>query len=512
MTIALRREVGAAGRVAAQAAIVAVALVLRVPNLTTGELYRDDAWPALATRVDLAHAVRLGVTVPGFEVFLRTWLGVSRSTIWAQLPALVVSLLGVVLAYRVARRLGAGHLGGLVAAAVLALSPISVLYATRVKQYTFDAFDALLLIAAALWLRDDPASAPRWAVLLVLAVGAVVFSTSVLPVALVVVAFAVWTAGRDAAARRAAVGATAVYAAFVLLWTWAVLRSVPTPLHTSWDANYIHHSSPWRLVTDTWHVLDEFAAGIFYRHGPTGPLLLAALAVGLVLLHRSVSFLLLGPVALAVVLAALEKVPLGGGRVDLYLYPGVALATGLVADGLVRLAPALSRRTGALTVAVVVVTAGFAATAGLRQTRATPYPSGDVRDLTAAVRARAAPGDVVVVSQFSRYPYALYSAAPPRIVFSRSYSTGFTVASTEPDVFVMPAEYYEPGYDPAAAVGFAAGRSRVWYIATDTPAFDTPPAIQRNEYVAEDRLIAAGYHVADRIRGSGGHADLLLAA
>jgi hypothetical protein len=487
--------------------VVAVALALRAPNLTTGELYRDDAWPALATRVGLGRAVRLGVTVPGFEVFLRAWLAVSRSTVWAQVPALVVSILGVVLAYRLAHRLGAGDIGALVAAAVLAVSPISVLYATRVKQYPFDALDALLLVAGAVWVREDPEASRRWAALLALAIAAVVFSTSVLPVALVAVAFAAWT-GRT---HRLARVTLAAYGAFVLLWAWAVLRSVPAPLHDSWDANYIHHSSPWRFVRDTWHVLDQFAAGIFYRHGPTGPLLLLALAIGVLAFHREVAVLLLGPLALAVVLAALERVPLGGGRIDLYLYPGVALATGLAVGRLVELAPALAPRASAVNAVVVLLVVAFAATAGLRQTRATPYPSGDVRRLTAAVRARGAPGDVLVVSQFSRYPYALYSSAPAHVVFSRNYSTGFTVASVEPDVFIMPAEYYEPGYDPDAAVHFAAGRKRVWYIATDTPAFDTPPVIQRNEYVAEDRLLAAGYRVTDRITGHGGHADLLVA-
>jgi hypothetical protein len=512
VTVALPRgDVGARARLAAQAAVVAVALALRVPNLTTGELYRDDAWPALAARVDLGHAIRLGVTVPGFELFLRTWLAVSRSTLWAQLPALAASVLGVVLAYRIAHRLGAGHVGGLVAAAVLAVSPIAVLYATRVKQYPFDALDALLLVACAVWVRDEPASRRRWLTLLVLAVAAVVFSASVLPVALVTLGFAASAARRGTESRRVAATCVAVYGAFVALWAWAVLRSVPPPLHDSWDANYIHHSSPWRLVTDTWHVLDQFAAGIFYRHGPTGPLLLVALAIGLVVFRRGVAVLLLGPVALAVVLAALERVPLGGGRIDLYLYPGVALAAGVVVHRLVELVPALADRAAAVNVGVVVVVVAFAATAGLRQTRSTPYPSGDVRRLTAGVRERAAPGDAIVVSQFSRYPYALYAPARPRIVFSRSYSTGFTVASTEPDVLVMPAEYYEPGYDADAAVRFAAGRARVWYIATDTPAFDTPPVIQRNEYVAEDHLVAAGYRVTDRIEGHGGHADLLVA-
>jgi hypothetical protein len=98
-----------------------------------------------------------------------------------------------------------------------------------------------------------------------------------------------------------------------------------------------------------------------------------------------------------------------------------------------------------------------------------------------------------------------------RVRFSQDYATGFTVDSTDPDVFIMPAEYYESGYTPDVILDYAKGRRRVWYVATDTPIFDTPASVQRNEQVPEQRLLDAGFHVADRLEAHGAHADLLVA-
>jgi hypothetical protein len=153
----------------------------------------------------------------------------------------------------------------------------------------------------------------------------------------------------------------------------------------------------------------------------------------------------------------------------------------------------------------------FAATSGWRQVRTTPYPAADIKQLQAALASRQQPGDAVVVSQFSRYPYALYGPRPVRVRFSQDYATGFTVDSTDPDVFIMPAEYYESGYTPDVILDYAKGRRRVWYVATDTPIFDTPASVQRNEQVPEQRLLDAGFHVADRLEAHGAHADLLVA-
>jgi hypothetical protein len=363
----------------------------------------------------------------------------------------------------------------------------------------------------ALWVRGDPSSGRRWVTLLLVSVAAVIFSASALPVSLVAVAFAVLTdVRRRRGYWRAAVVSTC-YAAFALVWSRVVLGAVPQPLHDSWDSHYIHLSSPGRALADTWFVLDELAAGIFYRHGPTGPLLLLGLAAIVLAFHRDIALLLLGPLGIALVLAALERVPLGGGRIDQYLYPGVALATGLAADRLLRIVPGVGPRLPVINAAVLAAIVAFAATTGAHHTRGRPYPSADVHALDVAIRMHRNPGDAIVVGSYSRYAYAFYASTPPEFVFSRGYSTGFTVRSTEPDVFILPAEYYEAGYDADAVVRFAAGRQRVWYIATDSPTFDTPPDIQRYEYLPEARLLEAGFRVTDRIDAYGAHAHLLVA-
>ncbi|MGI9120111.1 MAG: hypothetical protein ACR2G7_08340, partial [Acidimicrobiales bacterium] len=109
-----------------------VAVLLRAPGLSDHGLYRDDAWPALATEVGLGRAMRIGITTPGFEAFLRAWVSLSRAGWWAQVPALVASTLTVLAVYVLVRRIGCGRIAALAAGGVLALSPVSVLYATRV--------------------------------------------------------------------------------------------------------------------------------------------------------------------------------------------------------------------------------------------------------------------------------------------------------------------------------------------------------------------------------------------
>lgn len=139
-----------------------------------------------------------------------------------------------------------------------------------------------------------------------------------------------------------------------------------------------------------------------------------------------------------------------------------------------------------------------------------PYPCADMADLAAAVRRQAAPGDGVVVAPFGRYAYAVYSRRPPEVILSSWYSTGVTVASTDPDVLIVPAKFYETGYDPDAGATFARGRSRIWYLATDTPASDTFPWVQEHEYIPERRILAQGFVIERRIDVAGAHADLLV--
>ena len=490
------------GDVAAVVFLVALAFAVRAHAVSTGGLDRDDAWPMLATRTDLARAMRIGVTTPGFELFVRAWGGISSATAWAQTPALAASLAGVAVAYLLARRLGCAPVAAMVAGGILALAPMAVLFATRVKPYAVDALSCLVLLGLAVRVAERP-SAQRWAALSAVAVAAPLFSASVLPVALTAVAWSAWRTGRAAdatpVARRAALAIPAGYVVLVAVYATLVLGNVPPPLHDSWASHYVDGPSSARFV------LDEFAAGIFYRHGPTGPLLLAIVCAGVIWARSDLALLLLGPPAVAFGLAVVDRAPFGGGRTDVYLYPCVALAVALV----VQKALGGRRLPGAAFGAAVALVV-FAATISRNHAEHNPYPGADVAGLIAAVRGQMSPGDVLVVAPFTRYAFALYDAPRPEVILSERYSPGFTVASSDPAVLILPAEFYETGYDASAALPFAHGRARVWYLATDTPVTDTPPQVQDNEYEPERRLLADGFVVERRVDVAGAHADLLV--
>lgn len=491
--------------------LVGVALWLRTPGLTRFELYRDDAWPALAVETGLSEAMRMGVTTPGFQLFLSAWLSVSRATPWAQAPALMASILAIVGVYVVARRVGCDRVAAAAAGGVLVLSPLNILFATRVKPYQFDALSAVILVAAALFVADRPPSPRRWLALVILSVTSAVFSASTLAVSVSAMAWCGVVSLRSNERMARLLGVAVPISFLVLVGAYAafVLGNVPPSLQASWSENYLSTSTAGELVRTTSEVIGSFAAGVFPTTRMVGGLLLVVVTLAALWYRPRVAALMVSPVLAALGLALVHRAPFGGGRIDIYLYPCIALLVAMAVQRILdwRLLP--NRLAGA---ALAVGIVAFAGTSGLEFVRANPYPATDMGSLTAAVRARMEPGDAIVVGPFSRYPFALYGAADPEIVLSTRYAPGFTVRSGDPDVLIMPAEFFEDGYDEGLAVRFAQGRTRVWYLATDTPESDTPPDVQSYEYGPELRLLADGFEIVDRIDAHGVHADLLVRA
>lgn len=506
------RRTAACTDVAGVVVLLGVSIALRAALLTRHGLYRDDAWPALATRTALGRAVRLGITAPGFELFLRTWLAVSRSTPWAQLPELAASAAAAAGVYLLARRVGCDPAAALVGGGLLALSPTAVLYATRVKQYSFEAAWSVVVLACAVWAAERLSGRRRWAVLLVVVGAAGLFSSPLIAVGAVALVWVAWPDWREGGgARRRAALACGAFAVLVIGYAVLVLGSVPPSLHRLWSENYIDLSSLSGLLRTAHRVLDDLMAGFVYRHGPTGVYLLVAVFAGAVAFRPRLAVLALGPLAVALVLAGARRVPLGGGRIDEYLYPGLALAAAMAVQAVLEWGP-VQRMPAALPAAVVAAgLVGFALTGGRAHVRRNPYPGVDMAHLRAAVRARMVPGDVVVVSPFSRYPWALVAPSRPAVILSRHFATGFEVRSTAPDERLMPSEYVEDGYDPAVVVTLAGDARRVWYVVTDTPSSDTTPDVQAHEGDAERVLESRGWRVVDRVGVHGGHADLLVA-
>ena len=495
------------------ATLVAASLALRVGGVTSGSLYRDDAWVALGARTDLLTAAKLGLTVPGFATFHAVWGRMDAASWWAQLPQLAASVATVGATFLLARRMGGERAWALAGAGAVALSAEAIVFATRVKPYSMDSLHAVGVMALALWTVRRP-TGRRWLALAGACLAAEIWSASIFPITTSAIAWAVWMCLRhpdpDATATgsarsRAAATATLIAHVFVIgIAAFAVARATPPPLHDSWGSNYI--SSPERA----WRIAAALAGGLFHRGGSLGAVVLGLAAFVVAWRRRDLAPLLLGPIGLAVALAMAGRVPLGGGRIDIYLYPTLALTLAVGLDEVAR--PLLRRPRTAGPAAVLVTVALVAVTlvSARHVVERAPYPGSEMASLVDQLDGARQPGDGVVVAPYSRFAYARSARPDPIITISRRYSTRFTVASPDPAVLILPAEYYEVGYDPDAGVPFARRHRRVWYVGTDTPATDTAPPMQAYEYEPENRILAAGWRVTRTIRVRGAHADLLV--
>ena len=167
---------------AALVAIGVLALLLRIPGLTSTGLFRADAWVALGSRVGLGTAVRMSSTSPGFMTAERFWIGLDPgSSLWAQILPLLVGIAGVFAIYFLVRYWGKARWLALTAAFTVAVSPVATQYSTHVKQYSTDFLLACFLLWRAEATRRSPTSA-RLVGLGFGSAGAILISGSVAPV------------------------------------------------------------------------------------------------------------------------------------------------------------------------------------------------------------------------------------------------------------------------------------------------------------------------------------------
>jgi hypothetical protein len=432
------------------ACVAIVGAVARVGGLSSGTLYRDDAWVALTTRVPLGTAARMVVTTPGFVLAERVWIGWFPHTVWMdQLPTLLASVAGIVVVGRLARWWGLSATAALLAAGIVALADSDVLYATRIKPYAFDLLGACLLLWLAERVRRHGARGAPW-----LAVASVaVCAFSLTPVPLVV---GVWVAlGVEALVRRTLtvrLVASGIATAFGLVALWLAVRGGISPrLRTSWDGYYLVISSPHGFAHSARTILDGLVHGI----GVTTPALgihglgtldrvavLALFAVGLCAWRRQL--LSLAAIAAALVLTIPTLVPLGTGRTDAYLYPAIAM---VLAEG-AAIAWRWLRRTHDF-VAVVVLCASLVVGGLLAADRVLhrpAYPGGNFAVVSRSVHGALGRGDVVVIGGTARWPWAYYDVRHVRIVHSDLYNNGYTPLSDDARVLIIPGTAIEGGY------------------------------------------------------------------
>ncbi len=481
---------------AAVALLCAVGLALRVGGLTSHDLWFDDAWAALPSHVGIAEALKMVVTTPLYAVGLREWLRLGPTpTWWGQLPALAFGVAGIAAVWGLVRALGFSRLAALAAGAIVMAGPVTVAYATRLKEYPAD----LLCACVVLWLAERWRRAPNQRNLRWLGIAGVVslwLSASTAAVVGGAAAMVVVVAWGERRHRRAAAGLVGVLAvASVGLWV-AFLRRVPGQLRTNWRTHgYLFgYSSRHHLAYTFQQTFSGLAHGLLgapipwtssgsaVRAFPTALAVITALAL-VVLVEPPVADALRsrGRVAASTLAAAATVVlaivgtlagasPLGDGRTDEVLYPALLVLLVAAGTALARRAtatPSMRRATGAVAAGVVA-----AAAVGFGVAHTTAYPPTGLARVLAIVRPQLLPGDVVVVDGYESFTFADDGAGPWAVSFSSTqvpWPMGFHVVSLDP-TYALSANYLQPDQ----AIGeLARSTRRVWYVGPTVGGYST---------------------------------------
>ncbi len=483
-------------------ALCGLGLAMRVSGLTSRDPWFDDAWAALPAHVPLGDALRMVVTTPLYALGLREWIRLGPAdTWWAQLPALVLGVLGIAATYLLVRAHRFSPLAGFVAAAVIAAGPITVNYSTRLKEYSAD----LLLSCLVLWLVNRWRRNPSWGKVWALAAVSVValwISASTAAIIGGAAAVAVMVAWSNHAARRQVAALVGTLAAGSLALWLAFLRQVPAQLRTNWRTHgYLFGYSSGRHVTfefqQTFAGLAHGLLGIpipytFKGYALRGDPMGLAVATALVLVLLVVPPLFavaqvraryVGPLtasAMAVVIAVIGTLsgaaPLGDGRTDEALYPAILL---LLVGGVTELSargrlPTIG--TPVTRVGIALVFTGGSLWYGITHTA--QYPPTGLRAVVAELRHELRPGDLVVVDPYWSFAWADDGLGPWHVSFHQGvvpWPMGFHVVSTDPRV-LLSTNYLQPDTQlyRALARDVETHRSaRVWYLGLTVGAFST---------------------------------------
>ena len=480
----------------AVSAVVLWGAVIRIAHLSSGTLFRDDAWVALTTRVDVATAWKMVGASPGYIMGMRTWIGMVGDTTWLmQLPTLFVSIAGLVAFVVLARWWGLSHFATTIGVALLASSRIAVEYSTHLKPYSHDILMATVLLASAA-VAHRPKG--RWIFAVACAVSLATSLTAV-PLVLGLAATVVLRAIRHGHGRRLVAPGVVVGLPLAAL-TWLTARQISPRLHDSWQSNFIDFTS-WRTAL---HSTISILRGLLWGLVDTTPNLrlpgigtivsvtLVAL-IGLGLCKRGRSTLPAAGLLVALVACAVGFIPLGTGRTDTYLYVPLLLLCGA---GIDRVIATARHRTARHLVIVALVALALVGVSD-RTLHPRPYPGGDFRAVAAKAASTLNSGGAVLIEGTARWPWMYYVAPQVTLTFSDTYNTGFAPVVHQKNVVVMRGSQIEGGYNPAAAVNKLYGAPEILTIRADDWDVANPlaPALNGACYISARHRHIPGYYV-----------------
>ena len=443
-------------------AVGAIAVWFRYRAIGISSLWLDDAWVGVGAHFpSIADTIGSGLTSPGFSVLYRGWeTAFGSSATIAQLLALSFAVAAPMLLFVAATERGVIWFAGLLGGGLLATAPAHIDMSVRLKQYTAEAFVATVVIWLAWRLLDRPGSSGRWAAFTAAAVGAGALSgigALFAGEALVVCLAGAWLS-KPRQLRAAAIG-TAGFALVVVPWTLLIVRpNVHPKLAAYWRGYFLDGSgfagglsSRMRAVADGFQSLDS-----------TVVLFCLVAAAVIVLIRRPlVGVLLALPLASAVVLAALRIAPIGTGRTDVYLFPGLAF---LIAVSVSEIASMVAPRArwatavvGGLAIAALVVVALAAA-------QSASYPPEDLGPLVHIAEAARRPGDKIVVYPTAGFAYGIATRFPIDKRADALSPTNWVVKVGDPNVVVLEAHRDDPEKWSGPLDQITAGSPRVWLI------------------------------------------------
>jgi len=444
-------------RVALGAALV-VALWVRLPGLTSKDLWFDDAWAALPARQPLHTAVHMVVTTPGYTLANRLWIRLNPDvTWWAQLPTLLFGLLAVVAIYALLQYFNTSRLVQYLGTAIVVLSPTTVTYSTRVKEYAFDFLLGVALVALGERVRRAPSSKHLGQLGLFSTVSVFISLSAAVAVAgvwLAVVLVAFW----QPPLRRRILGwctATLVVSCALAL---PFALAVPSVLNRNWrrrgflfDPSNFHTARHTAIAIYSGLAHGLFAVPIQFSSSSwkmwsavVAVIVASSVAAMLIIaLRRTIlsrpNFSRTTPAALMVFLAIVaafsSRVPLGDGRTDEVLFPALLVLLGLtVGPVLDKVIGWLRHRSAVVARLVVIIMIGGGLFFGhLHHAR---YPTIDLRGLSAklATTTEGTSRLVTVVDGFNAFGWGYYNLTPSKVAFGPDHGhiwpQGFHVVST----------------------------------------------------------------------------------
>ncbi len=444
-------------------------LLVRIPTLSHGSLFRDDAWVALTSRVSLGTAWRMVGTAPGFTLFERWWVGLTApSTYLAQLPTLLISTLAIALIALIVRWWGFSRHAALLAAIVMAVGRTNINYATHLKPYAHDLVAAALILATAEAFRRGKSLWPFAVISLICFATSFTIAPLLAGVTVVLVLHARYTQRTH---ELLTPGLLLMSGAATLYATCA--RGISPALRTAWSANYISLSSPSAFLHSFSSITQSLIAGLAdttpHLHVPG----YSKLVVGLVLVAVIVSVwkdrqgaaLPLAALASSFMCAALHLAPLGTGRTDAYLYPGLLLLLSGSFDRGVIWAQGRHRYGSVVSVSLVAVLLFLPLVD--RATTTGHYPGGSIDPVVSAARGVTSTAGAVLIEGTARWPWTYYRESHVKIFWSQRYNTGFSTSSAERNIYVMPGTIIEGGYDAHAAVRRLDKYDKILYVQSD---------------------------------------------